>query len=322
MSKQDAPNRRNDRAVLITTASGLISGVVSRVITHPIDSVKAKLQVQRHSTHGGIIDMIKFTWKEEKIGGFFRGLPISVIGGIPATGLYFGSYEFAKKNLLSNLQGYEFLFHFLSGIFAEIVACLMFVPIDVIKERRQVQINLKTYSYSSDFNAFSQILKTEGMRGIYKAYGATVMSFGPNSALYFMFFEQFKGFFIQNDKDTYLSKVNKGEVINLNFRQSVLCSLFASALSAFITTPLDLVKFRMQVQRASSDYNKESAAYRNMFQGIWKVYSTEGPKALYRGSVARVLSMAPTGTIAMTTVEMVKPIISAMIHRSDDQQNL
>ena len=32
----------------------------------------------------------------------------------------------------------------------------------------------------------------EGARGLYRAYGATVMSFGPFSALYFLFYEKLK----------------------------------------------------------------------------------------------------------------------------------
>ena len=37
-----------------------------------------------------------------------------------------------------------------------------------------------------------QIVKVEGVRGLYRAYGATVMSFGPFSALYFLFYEKLK----------------------------------------------------------------------------------------------------------------------------------
>ncbi len=44
---------------------------------------------------------------------------------------------------------------------------------------------------------------------MYKAYGATVLSFGPFSALYFMFYEQIKGFFVKNDVSKYLNKVNQ-----------------------------------------------------------------------------------------------------------------
>ena len=92
-------------------------------------------------------------------------------------------------------------------MFAETIACMIFVPIDVIKERRQVQSDLKTFSYSSDIDAIRQISKIEGIRGLYKAYGATVLSFGPFSALYFMFYEHIKGFFVQNDVARYLKKV-------------------------------------------------------------------------------------------------------------------
>lgn len=77
-------------------------------------------------------------------------------------------------------------------MFAEAVACSIFVPVDVVKERRQVQANLGTFKYKNDLDAIRQIIRTEGTRGIYRAYGATVMSFGPFSALYFLFYEMLK----------------------------------------------------------------------------------------------------------------------------------
>ena len=49
-----------------------------------------------------------------------------------------------------------------------------------------------TFKYKSDIDAIRQIMKTEGTRGFYRAYGATVMSFGPFSALYFLFYEKLK----------------------------------------------------------------------------------------------------------------------------------
>ena len=78
------------------------------------------------------------------------------------------------------------------------------MPVDVIKERRQVQANMKAYEYRGDVDAFRQIMKTEGLHGLYRAYGATVASFGPFSAFYFMFYEHFKGMFISNDPASYL----------------------------------------------------------------------------------------------------------------------
>jgi len=38
-------------------------------------------------------------------------------------------------------------------MFAEAVACSIFVPVDVVKERRQVQANLGTFKYKNDLDA-------------------------------------------------------------------------------------------------------------------------------------------------------------------------
>ena len=56
------------------------------------------------------------------------------------------------------------------------------------------------------------ILRQEKLRGLYKAYGATILSFGPMSAFYFMFYEYFKGFYVNNEAKTYISKV-KGQIL-------------------------------------------------------------------------------------------------------------
>lgn len=303
-----------DRIVAISTISGILSGSIAKLFTHPLDTIKSKSQIYQTKEHMTIRQVVKITLEQEGISGFFKGLPITLIGSIPASGLYFGSYEFAKKNLLSSgtFKDHDFISHFAGGMFAETISCILWVPIDIIRERRQVQSNLKQYEYKNDFNALTTIIKTEGVRGIYRAYLATLASFGPTSALYFTFFEQAKGFFVKNDKEAYLSNAKENKVIKLSFYQSVLCSMFASGLSSFITSPLDLVKFRMQVQRASSDYNKETAVYKNMLQGLYRILSKEGFKALYRGSQARVLSMMPQGTLIMTMVEQVKPLVSKL----------
>lgn len=305
-------NKKNDNIVYISTISGILCGSLSKIITHPFDTIKSKSQILQNKEFISIKTVIKNTFKQEGIKGFYRGAPITVLGSLPGAGLYFGSYEFAKINILSSnaLKNHDFISHLIGGMFAETISCLFWVPIDIIRERRQVQFNLKQYEYKNDFHALTTIIKTEGIRGIYLAYLATLASFGPTSALYFAFYEQAKGIFINNDSETYLTNAKSNKVIQLTFAQSVLCSMFASGLSSYLTSPLDLVKFRMQVQRASSDYNKETALYKNVVQGLYRIYKHEGYKALYRGSMARVMSMMPQGTLIMTMVEHVKPVVS------------
>ena len=94
-------------------------------------------------------------------------------------------------------------------MFAEAVACSIFVPVDVIKERRQVQANMGTFKYKNDLDAIRQILRSEGTRGLYRAYGATVMSFGPFSALYFLFYEKLKEKAVNFTAEDYRKKITQ-----------------------------------------------------------------------------------------------------------------
>ena len=90
---------------------------------------------------GSVIQsIVRDTVKSEGIGGLYRGFAINVLGSIPAAGLYFGSYEFCKSNVLEHqfFQDRPFIAYLAGGMFAETVACILFVPVDVIKERRQV----------------------------------------------------------------------------------------------------------------------------------------------------------------------------------------
>ena len=74
------------------------------------------------------------------MGGLYRGFAIHITGSIPAAALYFGSYEFFKGRASDYawLQERPAFTHLMGGMFAEAVACSIFVPVDVIKERRQV----------------------------------------------------------------------------------------------------------------------------------------------------------------------------------------
>jgi hypothetical protein len=310
---------KSDKTVLISMASGLFAGSFAKLITHPIDTIKAKIQIDTNtSKFPKMRDIIRRTLKSEGIQGLYRGLPISVLGSMPGCVVYFGAYEYAKKKLLlfKNFAQGEFLMYFLGGMFAELISCLVFVPVDVIKERRQVQSNLKTFKYKNDVDAFFTILKQEKLRGLYKAYGATVFSFGPMSAFYFMFYEYFKGFFVRNDAKTYIQRVKKEDIeklkdvkLDISFTQSMFSSALAGAIASVITNPLDLVKLRMQVQRGGALYSGEKQRYRNMFHGLAQIAKNEGYKGLYKGSVARALYHTPTTAITMSILEMIKPIV-------------
>lgn len=130
---------------MASACAGLIGSSVGKTILHPIDTIKAKLQVQQMSAEtsktarGQVIQQIvQDTVRKEGLGGLYRGFAIHVGGSIPAAALYFGSYEFFKSSVLDTkfFQDKPFMAYLCGGIFAEAIACSIFVPVDVIKERR------------------------------------------------------------------------------------------------------------------------------------------------------------------------------------------
>ena len=50
-------------------------------------------------------------------------------------------------------------------------------------------------NYKNSFDAFSQIVRQEKFFGLYRAYGATVLAFGPFIGLNLTLFERVKEFF-------------------------------------------------------------------------------------------------------------------------------
>ena len=98
----------------------------------------------------------------------------------------------------------------------------------------------------------------EGLTGLYKGYGATVLSFGPFSGLYFMFYEKIKlwlGYWNVYSAVMKLDKVDQSllekpmsefpQWTQLGFFQAMGASCVAGVASAILTNPLDLAKLRL-----------------------------------------------------------------------------
>jgi uncharacterized membrane protein YgcG len=281
--------------------------------------------------------VVRQTIKQEGIQGLYRGLGTVISIGTPAFVLYLATYEQTKKALLSFpalQENYQFVGHFLSGITAETVSCLVYVPVDVIKERLQVQRKLRTGQeisgslpmYRGTWHALATIMETEGLRGVYRGYGATLLSFGPFSAFYFLFYEKFKAW---SAKTVGVEKVEE-----IPFQWTLASAAGAGALASWITNPVDLVRLRLQVQRGaegktvgsgaesaagggggggsgSSGSSKPAAAaaiepYRNTLDGLRKIYRREGLYGWFKGSGARIAFHSPSTMISMSLYDILK----------------
>ena len=183
------------KTIIVSNALGsAAAGIIGRILTHPLDTAKARLQSLSGNSYRGPVDVLVKTFRSEGIRGLYRGFPTVIAGGTPGTIIYLCGYDIFKDRISSALSTRDatkssknnedsFVVHFAAGILAETVACIIYVPVDVIKERLQIQSKKDLVQYKGGWDALVKICKTEGPMGIYKGYGATLASFGPFSAL-------------------------------------------------------------------------------------------------------------------------------------------
>jgi hypothetical protein len=312
------------------------AGIISRIFTHPLDTAKALLQSSGNNTLRGPLDAVMKTYRREGTRGLYRGFSAVAVGGTPATILYLCSYDIFKRSLgnedvTTSSWFQSFSVHFASGMLAETVACIVYVPVDVIKERLQVQA-LQSNSafadsatpYRGSWDALKRILLTERLSGIYKGYGATLASFGPFSAFYFVFFEKFKER-ARSDSSGTIQHLNDGDI---PLHLLVASSASAGALASWITSPLDMAKLRLQVQRGSvaaagnNGGKNQIIYYKNMWDCLTKVFTQDGLRGLFRGAGARVLHFAPATTITMTCYEKCRIFYTRLLlSKANDSTN-
>ena len=73
----------------------------------------------------------------EGLAGFYRGFGAMLVGLVPASMAYYGGYE-SGKALIPAKHGV--LGDMAVGIWAQLVAGVVYTPIDIVKERLQVPI--------------------------------------------------------------------------------------------------------------------------------------------------------------------------------------
>lgn len=283
----------------------------------------------------------------EGIAGFYRGVGVAAVGSAPGVALYLTTYDRcscawkafgeskpapddgSRSYAVEALRGVAAATptsarSFLCGLGAEAVSCLVWVPIDVSKERLQSQPPSLQGRYTSSLDALQRILANEGVSGLYRGYWSTLGSFGPFSAVYFVFYEYFtallRGWYVASS-----GQRNRGEAelsSTAKFTLALLAGAAGNIVASLCTNPLELVKTRLQVQRAvlqrlspSSVGGAAAAAvhpslyayhYDGLLDGLAQVVRTDGVRALWRGVGARVAYTAPNAALTMGFFEYLK----------------
>lgn len=245
------------------------------MILFPLDTVKTRLQ----SPQGF-----------RKAGGFrgiYAGVPSTAIGSFPNAAAFFITYENVKSVLHHDSALYLTpVTHMVAASLGEVVACLIRVPSEVVKQRAQVSPSAGT------FRILSHTLYHEGIQGLYRGYKSTVLREIPFSLVQFPLWEFLKD----------LWSWKQGHVVDS--WQSAVCGAFAGGFAAAVTTPLDVAKTRIMLAKAGS-----TTASGNVLAALGGIWRTQGLSGLFAGVVPRMTAISLGGFIFLGTYEKTRQLL-------------
>src|SRR5262249_15610965 len=149
--------------------------VYSLACAHHRVAYDSKLpQVGRERQFKGVLDAYRKILKSEGVVGLYHGFSISCLGAVVYRGLYFGLYDSLKPTLLSGSLSDSFLASFLLGWGTTIGASMASYPIDTVM-RHRMMMHYGAFKYESSAHAFSELIKKEGLKALYKGATANVL---------------------------------------------------------------------------------------------------------------------------------------------------
>jgi len=163
-------------------ASGGLAGATSLFFVYSLDYARTRLANDNKSAKkgggerqfNGLVDVYKKTIATDGVAGLYRGFVVSCVGIIVYRGLYFGMYDSLKPVVLTGDMKDSFLGSFLLGWSITIAAGLASYPIDTVR-RRMMMKSGEAVKYNSSIHAFSEIIKAEGVKSLFKGAGANIL---------------------------------------------------------------------------------------------------------------------------------------------------
>ncbi|XP_023375285.1 mitochondrial carnitine/acylcarnitine carrier protein [Otolemur garnettii] len=173
--------------------AGMLSGVFTTGIMTPGERIKCLLQIQASSgetKYTGTLDCAKKLYQESGIRGIYKGTLLTLMRDVPASGMYFMTYEWLKNiftpegKRVSELSAPRIL---LAGGIAGIFNWAVAIPPDVLKSRFQTAPPGK---YPNGFrDVLRELIRDEGITSLYKGFNAVMIRAFPANAACFLGFE-------------------------------------------------------------------------------------------------------------------------------------
>ena len=267
--------------------SGALAGTTEHCAMFPLDTIKTRMQTATTSAVAGATlggstapSQSSSRWiprsrllgpypvasiraaasgvvRSHGVAGLYRGVAAVGIGAGPAHALYFATYEHMKRKLITSDDHRHHPFHHaLSGVCATVVGDAVQTPVDTVKQRLQMHNS----PYVGVWDCVKRTCESQGgVRALYRSYPTTLAMNVPFTAIHFTAYE--------SSKIALRDLTNGGkDVEEESFFVQFTAGGLAGGLAAGITTPLDVVKTRMQTHCEIAECEMSSMAVKGEMQ--------------------------------------------------------
>lgn len=304
---QQSMHQQSQIGTMSQLVAGGVAGALSKTCTAPLARLTILFQVQ--GMHSDVATLRKASlWREasrivgeEGFRAFWKGNLVTIAHRLPYSSVNFYAYEHYKK-LLKMIPGLEshresmktdLCVHFVGGGLAGITAASATYPLDLVRTRLAAQTN--TMYYRGIWHALRTISCDEGIFGLYKGLGATLLGVGPNIAISFSAYESLRS-------SWQLHRPHDSPIL-----VSLACGSVSGIASSTATFPLDLVRRRKQLEGAAG----RARVYNTGLFGTFKhIFRTEGLRGFYRGILPEYYKVVPGVGICFMTYETLKLVLA------------
>lgn len=166
-------------------------------------------------------------------------------------------------------------------------------PLEIVKIRLQVQGEVAKTVEGSPKRSAMWIVRNLGLVGLYKGASACLLRDVPFSAIYFPTYSHLK-------KDFFGESPTK----KLGVLQLLTAGAIAGMPAAYLTTPCDVIKTRLQVEA-----RKGEATYTGLRHAAKTIWQEEGFRAFFKGGPARIFRSSPQFGFTLAAYEVLQNVV-------------
>ena len=291
----------------VSAAQQVVSAVAGAAVVTtcmtPLDVVKVRLQTQRQEAaadtswrppgswrprqarYTGTLDACLKIGRHEGVASLWSGLSPALVLALPAEVTYIPLYEQLKGVILGKLEGSSSCsappswVPLVAGGAARLVAVTVVSPLELVRTKVQSQ----QLSWAEVRASLRQLVTSQGVRGLWSGYTATLLRDVPFSALYWPLYEAAR------------QRLTLDSSLAVNFVSGAVAGSVASA----VTLPFDVIKTIKQIELGRGEARTNLAITRHLV-------STQGPASLFSGLAPRLLKVAPACAVMISSYEFCK----------------